>query len=73
MKVKLAKFSELRAAAGYSRADLARIFGVNPSAVFRWETGNALPRAEKLPQLADLFNCTIDELFGRDGAETGPQ
>lgn len=65
MEVKLEKFRELREKAGYSKADLARIFKVDFASVARWEYGEALPKAKRLPELADLFGCTIDELYGR--------
>lgn len=57
-----------REKAGLSRPDVARAMGVDMAAVFRWESGAAYPRAEKLPKLADLFSCTIDELYGRNSA-----
>ncbi|MUU10886.1 MAG: XRE family transcriptional regulator [Oscillibacter sp.] len=59
------KLRECREAAGLSKADVARIMQVDQSAVARWEAGAALPRASKLPKLADLFGCTIDALYGR--------
>lgn len=62
--VEIKKYREL---AGITKADLARIMEVDQAAVARWETGEAMPRASKLPKLADLFGCTIDELFGRTG------
>lgn len=61
------RIKELREAAGLSQADIVRAMGVDQAAVFRWEAGLALPRAARLPQLADLLGCTIDALFGRDG------
>lgn len=61
------RIKELREAAGLSQADVVRAMGVDQAAVFRWEQGLAMPRAAKLPQLADLLGCTIDALFGRDG------
>lgn len=60
------KIRELREAAGLTKADVARAMDVDFAAVFRWESGKALPRADKLPLLADLFGCTIDALFGRE-------
>ena len=46
--------------------ELARIMGVDQAAVTRWERGLVLPRAAKIPKLADLFGCTIDQLYGRE-------
>ena len=28
-----------------------------------WESGKSFPRAELLPRLAKLLECTVDELF----------
>ncbi|UQA28482.1 helix-turn-helix domain-containing protein [Flavonifractor plautii] len=42
---------------------------VDSAAVCRWESGQSLPRADKLPLLADLFGCTIDALYGRRASE----
>lgn len=60
----------LRERAGLTTAELARQMGVDRAAAFRWEMGTALPRADKIPRLASLLGCTIDELFGwgQDGA-----
>ena len=63
------RIKELREAAGLSQADVVRAMGVNQAAVFRWEIGETMPRASKLPALADLFGCSIDELFGREPPE----
>ena len=63
------KIKELRIAAGLSQADVVRAMGVDQAAVFRWENGQAMPRADKLPALADLLGCTIDALFGREPPE----
>lgn len=63
------RIKELREAAGLSQADVVRALGVDQAAVHRWENGLAFPRAAKLPILADLFGCTIDDLFGREVPE----
>lgn len=60
------KIRELREAAGLSKTEVARVMEVDLAAVIRWDSGASLPRAAKLPKLADLFNCSIDALFGRD-------
>lgn len=61
--MEIKKYREL---AGISKAELARIMGVDQAAVGRWDRGDALPRAAKIPKLADLFGCTIDQLYGRE-------
>lgn len=59
------KIKVLRERAGLTIAELARQMGVDRAAAFRWEMGTAMPRADKIPKLASLLGCTIDELFGR--------
>lgn len=63
------RIKELRIAAGLSQADVVRAMKVDSAAVSRWEAGQAMPRADKLPALADLFHCSIDELYGRTPPE----
>ena len=46
-----------------SQAELANLLGVTQSAVAKWETGESRPRANKLPELARIFKCSIDALF----------
>lgn len=54
-----------REAARLSKVEVARSLGVDLSTVCHWESGAAMPRADKLPVLADLLGCSIDELYGR--------
>lgn len=58
------RIKELRQAAGLTQADLARRVGVNKCAVCRWDSGKAMPRADKLPQLAAVLGCTVAALYG---------
>ena len=60
------KIKELRQAARLSQAELAERVKVNQTAVSQWEREISLPDCDKLPELADVLNCTIDALFGRD-------
>ena len=53
----------LREKAGYTQIDVATKLDVRQSTVAMWENGNNLPRAEKLPLLAKLYGCSIDDLF----------
>lgn len=46
-----------------TQREVARIVGVKESAVSKWENGQAKPRADKLPLLAKLYGCTIEELL----------
>ena len=57
---------KLRLKANLSQEQLANLLAIDRSTIAKWETGNALPRAEKLPYLAQILNCSIDELLGQD-------
>lgn len=60
------RIKELREKAGLTQMQIAEHMGVDQAAVHRWEIGKAMPRAAKLPELAELLHCTIDELYSRD-------
>ena len=62
----------LREKMGLSQQQVAEAVHVSQQAVARWESGLAKPRADLLPQLASLFNCTIDELFWTPGNKKPP-
>lgn len=53
----------LRLKANLSQNDLAKSFGVRQSTVSMWELGESLPRADKLPQLAKMLGCKIEDLL----------
>jgi transcriptional regulator with XRE-family HTH domain len=46
-----------------SQTELAEKLNVDQTAISKWETGEAMPRADKLPELAKTLGCTIDDLF----------
>lgn len=56
---------ELREAKSLSQVELASLMGVDQTAVSQWERGITQPRADKLPELARILGCTIDQLYGR--------
>ncbi len=55
-----------REKAGLTQQDLANELGVGQSTVAMWETQNSLPRTDKLPALAKILGCTIDELLKKE-------
>lgn len=63
------RIKERREALGLTRVQVADRMGVSKVAVRKWETGMAMPNADKLPVLADLLGCTIDALYGRERPE----
>lgn len=60
MRVQLKR---LREKAGLTQEQLGQKLGVGQSTVGMWETGERLPRADKLPELAKALGCTIDDLL----------
>lgn len=54
---------KIRKAKNYSQEKLARKLSVSQQSVAKWETGQSLPRAELLPKIAKVLDCTVDELL----------
>ena len=46
-----------------SQYGLARRLGVTKVAVSRWENGAAMPTADKLPTIAALLECEVNDLY----------
>lgn len=46
-----------------TQSDVAMALNVSRSTVTKWETGAAFPSSGKLSAIANLFNCTIDDLL----------
>lgn len=53
----------LRKRAGYTQESLAEALGVSRQAVGKWESGQGLPEAATLLDLAELLNCSLDQLM----------
>lgn len=56
------KISELRNSKNMSQSDLAEQLDVSRQSVSKWETNASIPELDKLIQLSDLFEITLDEL-----------
>ncbi len=56
--------AELRKKKGVTQEELAKHVGVSAQAVSKWENGG-VPDVELLPAIADFFEVSVDELFGR--------
>ena len=54
---------KIREARNITQMELAAKIEVPQSTIASWETGRALPRADKLPAIAKALGCTIDELL----------
>ena len=61
--------SALRAERGMTQERLAELIGVSTAAVSKWECGNSYPDITLLPKLAEIFDVSMDYLFGYRRAE----
>ena len=62
------EIKRLREAAGLRQYELAERMGIKQASVSAWESGLAMPSAANLVKLADILDCTVDELLGRKKA-----
>lgn len=54
---------EKRYISGLTQKDLAEKLEVDRSTIAKWETGESMPRTEKLIQLSKILKCTVDDLL----------
>ncbi len=59
----------LRKQKGMTQEELAQALGVTNQAVSKWESGQCCPDIQLLPELANLFEVTVDELLGSNSAK----
>lgn len=60
------RIGTLRKESKLTQEQLAKRLGVTSQAVSKWENEQSCPDVSLLPQLADIFRVSIDELFGRN-------
>ena len=58
-----ANILKYRKKSGLSQEELANKLGVTFQAVSKWENAKAAPDITFLPIMADIFECSIDDLF----------
>lgn len=57
------QYKVLREKAGLSVKQVMEALNVSDAAVYFWETGTNAPSTKKLPDIAKLYGCTVDELL----------
>lgn len=62
------KLSEKRRSKNLTQDDVAEKLGVTPQAVSKWENDASCPDISLLPQIASLYETTIDELLSKEAA-----
>ena len=60
------KIKHYREGKGMKQEELALELAVDRSTITKWETGEAMPRADKLPELARILGCDVSELFKKE-------
>lgn len=63
------RISNLRREQNMTQMELADKLGISFQAVSNWERGNTMPDISKLPELAEIFHVTTDELLGEASGE----
>ena len=60
------RLKQLRQKKGLTQQKLAEILGIKRNTYSDWENGKTEPSFENLVKLADLFEVSLDWLFGRE-------
>lgn len=66
------RIATLRRAAGLSQEQMAEMLQVSRQAVSKWETGQTLPEADRIPRICALFSVSADELLGLETHAPAP-
>lgn len=54
---------KLRCINRLTQLQLAKEINVDRSTIAKWETGSSKPNVNKLPIIAKVLNCSINDLF----------
>ncbi len=65
------KITDLRKEHNMTQMELADKLGISFQAVSNWERGNTMPDISKLPELAEIFQITVDELLNDKASLVG--
>lgn len=57
------RIREFRVKNGMLQIDLAKKLNVTPSTIWAWEANRRKPKHHSLQEMAQIFNCAIDELL----------
>ena len=59
------RIKQLRESSGLTQPELAEKLGVNQSNITRFENDTKIPTLLLAIQIADVFDCSLDQLVGR--------
>jgi transcriptional regulator with XRE-family HTH domain len=57
------KIKLLREKISITQKELAEKVGVSQQNISRWETGEVIPKIDKLKRIAEVLGCTINDLI----------
>ena len=60
------RLEELRKKKGFTSMQIYNAEGISKSSYYEWRRGKSLPTLENLVNLAKVFDCSIDEVLGRE-------
>ncbi len=60
------KLKELRKLHNKTQRDMAKFLNISQNAYCKYELGATEPNIQTLNQLADFFECSVDNLLGRE-------
>lgn len=60
------RIEEIRKGRGITQTELAQLLNVSQANISQWENGEAMPRADKLPELAKILDCSIEDLYTQE-------
>ena len=60
------RLEELRKKKGFTSMQIYNAEGLSKTSYYEWRRGKSLPTLENLVNLAKAFDCSIDELLGRE-------
>lgn len=58
------KIRQFRLKLGYTQEKLAKEINVSQATIALWESGSVMPASKKLPEIANVLKCTVDDLYG---------
>lgn len=67
------RIKEIRLVNNMKQSDLADKLNVTQATVSGWESGRRTPDLETVRRIAELFDCSIDELLGNEKTPTVEQ
>lgn len=64
------RFLKLRKSRNLTQEDIAKKLNISAQAVSKWENDISYPDISLLPEIASIFNITVDELLGKETNKT---